>query len=101
MTATQKGRVQAGAASSSAIRAPRADHNGNDVPRVLATSYPPSGRRRLPLLVVYPCPFDGQAHAHRGGSGLRDAGCGHGRSYYLVPREAMPRHVMPARRKTA
>lgn len=45
---------------------------------VTADSYPPAGRRRHWLLLVTCCPFCKCAHAHRGGPGLRDAGCGFG-----------------------
>jgi hypothetical protein len=46
------------------------------VPVVLATYYPPAGRRTTPLYVVR-CPYCRGYHAHRQG-GLRRAGCGKG-----------------------
>ena len=42
--------------------------------------YPPSGRRRLALVVVPRCFFCTGSHAHRGGAdgAVRRAGCGRG-----------------------
>lgn len=53
--------------------------------RVSATFLRPSARRGLPALVVRcPLPGCGGVHLHRGGGGLRRAGCGRG-SYVIVP----------------
>lgn len=58
-------------------------------PKVWATYYGPSGRRRWPLLVVKRCPFCAVGrHAHRGGNGLRRAGCC-SRQYYVMGRAAL------------
>lgn len=54
------------------------------LPRVRARVLAPCGRRGLPVLVVTNCPFctTGGPHVHRGGGGIRTAGCCSS-SYYL------------------
>lgn len=53
-------------------------------PRVGATFLPPNARRTLGALIVRGCVYCGAGHLHRGGGGLRQAGCGKG-SYVIVP----------------
>jgi hypothetical protein len=54
--------------------------------RVPARFYGPSARRSLGVLLVTSCPYcpSGGPHLHRGGGGLRRAGCGRG-EYVVVP----------------
>lgn len=53
------------------------------IPRVRGRLLVPSGRRGLPALIVQcPLPGCGGVHLHRGGGGVRRAGCGRGD--YLV-----------------
>jgi hypothetical protein len=50
---------------------------------------PPTGPRRLAALVVRQCSFDcGGTHLHRGGDGIRKAGCGRG-WYYVIGRPVL------------
>lgn len=55
--------------------------------RVWAVGYEPAPGRRWPLLLVRSCPGCGGVHHHRGGNGLRRAGCG--TRYYLLVRGAL------------
>ena len=50
-------------------------------PIVSAYLLPAAGRRRNDTLIVAGCPFCEQDHVHRGGLGLRQAGCQRGRYY--------------------
>lgn len=55
------------------------------LPRVRARALAPCGRRTLPVMVVPAgnCPWCPGSHVHRGGDGVRTAGCC-SREYYLV-----------------
>jgi hypothetical protein len=67
-----------------------ADHSAQKtVPTVLATYWPPSGKRKFGLIVVGVCPFCARGgHHHRGDGGLRDSGCGLG-TYFVTSRPAI------------
>jgi hypothetical protein len=59
----------------------------DNLPTVLASMFPPSGRRTIALLIVRTCPFcETGGHARRG-HGVRQAGCGGG-EYRLTARPA-------------